>query len=48
MSESVGKHRKWSECATKWQNRRGNILILCLEVVRDGPTNWNEQNMRIG
>jgi hypothetical protein len=48
MPENVGKHRKWSECAAKWRNRRGNILILCPEVVQDGPTNWNEQNMRIG
>jgi hypothetical protein len=48
MSESVRKHRKWWECAAKWRNRRGNILILCLEVVQGGPTNWNERNMRIG
>jgi hypothetical protein len=48
MSESVRKHRKWLECAAKWRNRRGNILILCPEVVQGGPTNWNERNMRIG
>jgi hypothetical protein len=48
MSESVRKHRKWLECAAKWRNRRGNILILCPEVVQGGPTNWNEQNMCIG
>jgi hypothetical protein len=48
MSESIRKHRKWLECAAKWRNRRGNILILCPEVVQCGPTNWNEQNMHIG
>jgi hypothetical protein len=48
MSESVRKHRKWWECAAKWRNRRGNILILCPEVVQGGPTNRNERNMRIG
>jgi hypothetical protein len=48
MLESVRKHRKWLKCAAKWRNRRGNILILCPEVVQDGPTNWNERNMRIG
>ena len=48
MSESVRKHRKWLECAAKWRNRRVNILILCPEVVQDGPTDWNERNMRIG
>jgi hypothetical protein len=48
MLESVRKHRKWLECAAKWRNRRGNILILCLEVVQGGPINWNERNMHIG